>query len=542
MVIREDKIVYKVLLVDDEILVREAISAKIEWNHLGFELAGDCENGKDAMEFLKHTPVDVVLTDICMPYVDGMQLSKHIYENFPQTGIIIFSGYSDFEYAKQAIQYKVSEYILKPVTKQELSAVLVRIREKLDNERQQEQKLDELTKVYHTYTKNEALIVSRTLSRLVRGTQEVATSLRELEEFGITVEGLAYRVVVVDIDVYSDLFEIDDELKKESALMSFVVENIANEIVNSHGAGLTYRDTDNRVCLLLYTDRQKELTSEVRGICAEIKDHVHDAMKLSISMGMGILVKDLEGLSKSYDSAIEILKFRYTKGSGVIFDCEQAAPPVNPMELEQDYGDIVSALTTTDKTLLKDTLDHVEKWMVSGLVSRNKVVAYLHQFLRIIYETVQKADESFLLEEVDITGVTDARSLEKAMKLIRSYAEEGLAAFSAAGQSSGARQAVIAMDFLEKNYSNQDLGLNNVCEYLNISTSRFSSIFKEATGKTFTEVLTNIRMERAKELLRQTSLKNYEIAEKVGFSDPHYFSIAFKKMTGKTPKEYAREN
>ena len=202
---REESAVYKVLLVDDEILVREAISAKIEWNKLGFELAKDCENGKDAIEFMKENQVDVVLTDICMPYIDGMGLSKYVYENFPQTAIIIFSGYSDFEYAKQAIQYKVAEYILKPVTAKELSEVLTRVKEKLDGERQQEQKMDELTKVYHSYTKNEALIISRTLSRLVKGTQEVETSLRELEEFGISVESGAYRVAAVDIDVYSDL-------------------------------------------------------------------------------------------------------------------------------------------------------------------------------------------------------------------------------------------------------------------------------------------------------------------------------------------------
>lgn len=145
---------YKVLLVDDEILVREAISAKIEWGHLGFELVGDCENGKAAIEFLKENPVDVVLTDICMPYLDGMGLSKYIYENMPQTRIIIFSGYSDFEYAKQAIQYKVAEYLLKPVTAKELTEVLTRIREKLDSERTEEERIDALQKAYRTYTKN----------------------------------------------------------------------------------------------------------------------------------------------------------------------------------------------------------------------------------------------------------------------------------------------------------------------------------------------------------------------------------------------------
>ena len=97
------------------------------------------------------------------------------------------------------------------------------------------------------------------------------------------------------------------------------------------------------------------------------------------------------------------------------------------------------------------------------------------------------------------------------------------------------------LNILRKNYGNPSLSLNDVCEHLNISTSRFSSVFKEATGKTFTEALNGIRMDRAKQLLRETSLKNYEIAEKVGFSDPHYFSIAFKKSTGLTPKEYSRE-
>ena len=118
---------YKVLLVDDEILVREAISEKIQWQNLGFELVGCCENGEEAIKLLNETSVDVVLTDICMPYVDGLELSKYIYSKFPQISIIIFSGYGEFEYAKQAIHYKVAEYILKPVTARELSEVLNRV-------------------------------------------------------------------------------------------------------------------------------------------------------------------------------------------------------------------------------------------------------------------------------------------------------------------------------------------------------------------------------------------------------------------------------
>mgnify|MGYP003235229445 CR=1 FL=1 len=143
--------------------------------------------------------------------------------------------------------------------------------------------------------------------------------------------------------------------------------------------------------------------------------------------------------------------------------------------------------------------------------------------------------------DVNIGDVMESRSFTNAMEKVRAYVKRAMEAMEMAGQSSGERWARLALEYLKKNYGNPSLSLNDVCEHLNISTSRFSSVFKEATGKTFTEALNGIRMDWAKQLLRETSLKNYEIAEKVGFSDPHYFSIAFKKSTGLTPKEYSRE-
>lgn len=155
---------------------------------------------------------------------------------------------------------------------------------------------------------------------------------------------------------------------------------------------------------------------------------------------------------------------------------------------------------------------------------------------------VRETDEAFTLPEDVISSVASAYSIKEAMKLVRQYAAKGMEARARSGQTSGERQAAMALDYIREHYGDSELGLNQICEYLNISTSRFSSIFKESTGMTFLEALSNIRMEKARQLLCQTTLKNYEIAEKVGFSDPHYFSIAFKKATGMTPKEYAREN
>ena len=125
--------------------------------------------------------------------------------------------------------------------------------------------------------------------------------------------------------------------------------------------------------------------------------------------------------------------------------------------------------------------------------------------------------------------------------MVENYVCEVYGRCSSVNSSSGQRQAVLAVDYIQKHYMEPNLSLNDICSYLNISTSYFSTIFKDMTGGTFLEYLINIRMEKAKELLKNTTLKNYEIAEKVGFSDPHYFGISFKKMTGKTPTEYARE-
>ena len=176
------------------------------------------------------------------------------------------------------------------------------------------------------------------------------------------------------------------------------------------------------------------------------------------------------------------------------------------------------------------------------MVGRNRAWGYLNRLLHVIHEMVERQTRRLRFRKMSISSVASAYSIKEAMKLVRQYAAKGMEARARSRQTSGERQAAMALDYIREHYGDSELGLNQICEYLNISTSRFSSIFKESTGMTFLEALSNIRMEKARQLLCQTTLKNYEIAEKVGFSDPHYFSIAFKKATGMTPKEYAREN
>lgn len=535
---------YKILLVDDEILVRDAIRENIDWGKLDCELIGDCENGKQAVEFVKTHEVDIVLTDILMPYMDGMELSHFLHDNYPDILIVIFSGFGEFEYAKKAIQYNVSEYMLKPVTAMELTKVIENMKEKLDSRKMEQRKMESLTQVSQDYHKNANVIRSKALDCLVKCTRDVQVSLDELERMGITFQAASYRVAVFDIDTYSEMYQMDMDKQQESALMAFVLFNVGDEIVVRENAGVVYQEGNNRVCIIFAGNRTKEFSESIHRICHEIQKKVKEVIGLETSIGIGSWVRSPYELIYSYRLAAKAIDYRYLLGGNLLFDMEEKKTD-NSIFLMKDLETLTEAIKSGDRRLMEKTLGQIETEIKSALVEKSYACIYLQQVIRAIGNTCQSLSEEpekiIAQREALLKAVTEQRMFSQAAALVEKYAQEVFDALQELNSSSGQRQGMLAMDYIQKNYMDPCLSLNSICSYLNISTSYFSTIFKEMTGETFIEVLTRVRMEKAKELLENTTMKNYEIAEKVGFSDPHYFGISFKKITGKTPTEYARE-
>ncbi len=535
---------YKILLVDDEILVRDAIRENIDWEKLDCELIGDCENGKQAVEFVKTHEVDIVLTDILMPYMDGMELSHFLHDNYPDILIVIFSGFGEFEYAKKAIQYNVSEYMLKPVTAMELTKVIENMKEKLDSRKKEQRKMESLTQVSQDYHKNANVIRSKALDCLVKCTRDVQVSLDELERMGITFQAASYRVAVFDIDTYSEMYQMDMDKQQESALMAFVLFNVGDEIVVRENAGVVYQEGNNRVCIIFAGNRTKEFSESIHRICHEIQKKVKEVIGLETSIGIGSWVRSPYELIYSYRLAAKAIDYRYLLGGNLLFDMEEKKTD-NSIFLMKDLETLTEAIKSGDRRLMEKTLGQIETEIKSALVEKSYACIYLQQVIRAIGNTCQSFSEEpekiIAQREALLKAVTEQRMFSQAAALVEKYAQEVFDALQELNSSSGQRQGMLAMDYIQKNYMDPCLSLNSICSYLNISTSYFSTIFKEMTGETFIEVLTRVRMEKAKELLENTTMKNYEIAEKVGFSDPHYFGISFKKITGKTPTEYARE-
>lgn len=534
---------YRILLVDDEILVRDAIRENIDWKAMDCELVGDCDNGKAAAEFVQTHPVDIVLTDILMPYMDGMELSRFLHENYPDIVIVIFSGFGEFEYAKKAIQYDVSEYMLKPVTAMELRAVIEKMKKKVDQRREEKQKLERLTQTSENYQKNAIVIRSKALQAFVDNTKTREESLEELSGLGISLEAACYRVAVFDLDLYSDSMQLTSEKRQESALMSFVLFNVSDEIVSREKAGVAYQEGNNKVCVLFMGNRTREFSEKIMKICEMIQTKLKELMALEVSIGVGNWARTQQELLVSHELADKAIGYRYLLGGSLLIDMEE-----HPVENIRYSDDLMEKLSTALKAGKKENadsvLDRIAAEIKAARVDKSRACVYLQQIIRTADDTCEDmlADSKLLSErELLLRQVTEQKSFDRAFALVKEHVGKIFQVLSDANSSSGQRQARLALDYIQKNYMDPDLSLNSICSYLNISTSYFSTIFKDLTGETFTEVLIRTRMEKAKELLENTTMKNYEIAEKVGFADPHYFGISFKKMTGCTPTEYARE-
>lgn len=478
----------KAIVVDDEILTREGISANIPWEKLGYELVAVCADGREARDYVQGHEVDVVLTDICMPYMDGLQLSEFLYHEYPQIKIIIFSGYDEFEYAKQALKYQASEYLLKPVTASELSGVLIQIGEKIDDRRKNEELIGRMSTTYH---KNHLLVRSDVLMSLVMGDKTREENDRELEEVGITLWGNAFRVAVIEIEDYRDVHSLDDKKKQERALIAFVVYNVSQEIVEKYGAGEAFQGKEYRTVLLLESNKPVGFCRESRAIAEEINGRLKEILGMKTNIGIGCCIRERQDLFHSYEDALAALQCRYIFGEESLFVMEDIRQHTGEQtETELAAEEILDAVKHSDTRFVSRIMEKMKKGVRTAGWTKERVHMYLQQL-----DAVPELLRSFQLEEQDIVwekeraleGMMNAVSLEQALSVMEGYYRKAAEMLDTGKNDGGKKYALLAMDYIEKHYGENELGLNSICSYLNISTSRFSAAFKKATGKSPTE-------------------------------------------------------
>lgn len=537
---------YNILLVDDEILIREAISENIKWEELGFKLIGTCQNGKEAIDFLEDNHVDVLLTDIWMPIVDGIELIKYTYNNFPEISVIVFSGFDEFEYAQKAIRYNVEEYILKPVTAAELSKTLTDVKARRDKRIEKE---NNWNKINETYKKNKIYIKSKLLIEFITGKKTLKDSAHELESFNIELNENYYRVAIIELKGGYDYLEENEEKNHNCSLMSFSVYNISEEVLKNSQAGIVCLSNDNKLYILLKSNSLADIKSKAKEICLDIKGKVKEYLQVDISITIGTTVTNKENIYKSYELANTAIKYQYILGEHSVIDGEEIQNLGNGekkyIDLDNYINDLSKGIMTNDMKMINQTVNSLKDKLDLNFSTKTLTISYLQRIVLDLTDEVSVSDllqsQDGLYKEEILADLAKTLTLSSGINILKDYCHNVASTLMIQKGSTNKKRALLAMDFIEKNHGDPSLSLSEVCLYLNISSSRFSTIFKDETGQTFMEFLTRIRIEKSKVLLENSDLKHYEIAVKVGFSDPQYFSVVFKKITGQSPTEYTKD-
>lgn len=528
----------KVFLVEDEFVVREGIKNNIDWKAKGYEFCGEASDGELAFPMIKKRKPDIVITDIKMPFMDGLELSRLIKKEMPWIEIIILSGYEEFEYAKEAIKIGVAEYLTKPISGNDLLRAVDSLAEKM-----QEKLLErEIREKYQKEMEENFLKERKELfGHLVTGTKTTAELLDLGERLDVDLTAMWYNIILIKMQSKNQApNEYSDELVESE-------EQLA-KIVDKQHLLVFDRNTEGKA-VLIKADSKEELENFQNEYLTKMKEILDKHQNIRYFVGVGRMVDRLRKVSESFEQASHAFAYRYLiEKSGIIY-CEEAEQGA---VLEKDEFDIHKVdANQIDRDKIKEFLKTGEKEEVNyfveeffkGLGASTMKSKIFRQYIVIdayfcVLDFLKELEFSKEEMEPIEMGTETMYSIETAMdyvaKIIRQAVE--MRERRAGDKYKDVVQEV--MRYIEQYYADENLSLNMLASHVNFSPNHLSLVFSQQTGQTFIKYLTDFRMNKAKELLRCTGKKSSVIGMEIGYRDPHYFSYLFKKTQGMTPTQY----
>ncbi|MBI3170733.1 MAG: response regulator [Chloroflexi bacterium] len=518
---------YKVFLVEDEVVTREGIRDNVDWRASGFEFCGEASDGEMALPLLRTAKPDVLITDIKMPFIDGLQLSKIMRERMPWVKVIILSGHDEFEYAQQAIKLGVTDYLLKPITVQNLQSALQKLTAQLDDERKERENLKRLQEQAE---ENRATLRERFLFKLIVGAVSPAEAVENGQLLELNLIARHYLVMILKI-------EPDDR--------SGQPEHDGYQQIQNMVVGLIEKDPDIFVLkrdwgdlVLIFKGHTLEYLEESRdSLLDEIRREVGKT-RYKLTIGMGTAKNRIADICQSFIEALT--RIQNPPGD----EDSSLHQPLERMELlKVDKVAVENYLHSGKREGFDEFFNAYLLPLSEAALKSNLIKNYI--FVDVVLAIAKLVDD--LGGEVDKV-IPELNSIELIMSNIKTIEELRAHVYKIImtalayrdGQPKGQYKDLIrqAKEYIERHYTDPDLSLNIVAARANLSASHFSVVFSQETAQNFKEYLTEVRINKAKELLRMTSLRSADIAYQVGYNDPHYFSAVFKKHTGQSPIEF----
>ena len=533
----------KVFLVEDESIVREGLKNNIPWREYGYAFTGEANDGEMALPMIRKIRPDVLITDIRMPFMDGLALSQIVVQEIPEIKIIIISGYDEFEYAQRAIRVGVEQYLLKPITRGALRKVLLELREKIENEREQKNYLETFQnemKEYEDYARRNFL------ERVFGGVLSARQIYEEAAKISLNLDGPCYNLILFNLMVKRQNPEFGGAEEPE------IYERVRESLLRYFMRFPEYLTFHWNISLLgILIKGEAEQMEELAKRCVDNIERICTEENISQwHAAVGEPVERLSLLSECYTKANHILAHRFFHPKEHILtekDTEDYllgndAKGFEAVDSAKMNPEIIQRFLREGK---KEELDDFVKGYLAGVkealgsrMFRDYLLLNI-RFSVINYMEDAGIDKQAILPEDEYAMVRDASvNSGDIYEYMRKLLGQALALRDKESVNQGKRMLKKGLEYIEENFSNEDLSLNTVAGVIGVSGNYFSSVFSQEMQITFIEYVTKKRMEKAKKLLRQTEKHSGEIAAQVGYKDPHYFSFVFKKTVGCTPREY----
>ena len=529
---------YSVFLVDDEPIVLDGIRSRINWEEAGFSFAGEATDGELALSMIHELKPDILITDIKMPFMDGLELSAAIKKTQPWIKIIILSGHDEFDYAKKAISIGVEDYLLKPFTSEDVIASLKKIATQIDRERTQ---LSDISRMKEELKSHEKLVQKEFLNNLVHGSADMNNLMAKCQELKIDLLARYYKIFISRIE--SRRHNMKNQEEACSRLNSYSAAWDQTYSFLHHG---------NRLVCICKGTSQNELEERVFHLAETIEHIATQNDDCYVITGIGKTVDHLSLIPASYEDAKKITDAPEIES--------QIQNPQNAQNRIISSDDISftgenSLLELKDNDPIVDRLKYASKNDISAIIEESMTLIHDNQSQFNVFASYLLVDMIFAVSKLvenlggDIKEINpdilQRQFLDKAVRDEANFVKtlEDILNFTLEFRDSrmtGKYGDTIlkAKKYIEENYADQNTTLTTVADAVAMSPNHFSTIFSHECKTTFIEYLTNVRIENAKRLMKETDMKGYDIAYECGFSDPHYFSYIFKKNTGLSPREY----
>ncbi|MCY9660625.1 response regulator [Paenibacillus chondroitinus] len=517
---------YSVLIVDDEPEIRLGLKLKVDWECLGLNVAGEAGNGAEAMEWLAQHPADVIITDMNMPVMNGVSFLEACYEQYPTLRLIVITGYEDFQYAKAAIRNQARNYLLKPVTQDELAETLGKIVQELDglrNERDQQAMMQWRLSQYYKEMKEHFLV------HLVKEEVERESLLRERAKW-FQLDAWESRQVRFVTAGLIERHTMQQERSPDKLRLPF--EMLCREAAeNSNGLYHVFRDANYAGLMHFVTATEEgELGTFVQNLHHAVTEH----LGYEPAIGTGQTVTGLRQWKDGYLSALLAWNLKGNDGSNVI----------------QQHGAMETVLSEETTKVLQRYVARGDLVAFEQAVYKElsaSIAASQARFVKLIFQlylmldtmaftagiTLESSEQLWLRPE-QVWGFDTAA---KAQQFLNKLAVKIMAGPEKDSLDADHSMIQAAEQFIQDNYM-YDLNLTMLAERFNYNSSYFSEMFKAKAGKTFIQYITDVRMAKAVQLLEETMLSLWDIAELTGFSNASYFSSKFKRMYGISPSDY----